>query len=267
MILAVRNLRKGEDVAEVIRERNSGKVELVVMELDLSILESVKSFASAFKDRFEKLDILMNNAGIMLAPWEVSPDGFELHYVTNHLGPFLLTGLLIETLCKTENSRIVNVSSMGHKSASGIDYEIMVGKSKDRYSPLTAYVQTKLANLLFTLELNRRLECVNASTIAVAAHPGASKTNLGYSADSWWWNIAKRIVLPFAQSAEDGALPLLMAATDVEAKAGDYYGPRGLMESRGLPKKVKPAPVALNADEAKKLWKVSEDLVHYKYLK
>ena len=273
VVLAVRNTVKGENVKNEIAARIAARDKekdvqdkLMVMEVDLSRMHSVRTFAKAFKQRFNQLDVLVNNAGVMGGPFTMTEAGRELHWATNHLGHFLLTGLLLDRITNTPQSRIVNVSSMGHKSVRSTDYEMLKNPRKERYNGFGAYVQTKAANILFTNELQRRLSVKGSETKAISAHPGISSTNLGYSAHFLMRTLARLVVPLVAQSAEGGALPITMAATDPEAKGGDYYGPGGLFEARGPPKKVKPSEYASNPGEAKKLWGISEELVDLKYL-
>ena len=271
VILAVRNVEKGEKVVTEIKERikdakNVGK--LVVMECDLSKQESIRTFASKFQREFKQLDVLINNAGVMMIPeYTESGDGYEMHYATNYLGPFLLTSLLLDMLIHTEGSRIVNVSSIAHKRSQDVDYDIMSGKKKDKYDAMVIYSQTKLANMLFTFELSRRLKQHNKNVLVLAAHPGWSTTGLQVHAHkTWWFGLLQGAMRPFfVQGAESGAMPLAMAATDSDAKDCNYYGPDGPWEMKGRPKVVRPTDAAKDPEKGKKLWNFTENLLSVKY--
>lgn len=269
VILAVRNVEKGERVAEEIRKRLAEKKDvgqLEVMELDVSKMASIRNFGSKFSRDHSQLHILMNNAGVMMIPYEATEEGYEMQYATNYLGEFMLTGLLMKLLEKTKGSRVVNVASMAHKRAHDVDYDMMSGKKKDGYDRAKVYAETKLANLLFTFELARRLKAANKDVLVVAAHPGWSRTSLQSRATTWWFPIINFAFRPFAsQSSEHGSMPLLMAAVDENAEPGDYYGPDGPMELKGRPKKVTPSDDAKDEDKAKKLWHHTETLLNMKY--
>ncbi|HEY9113216.1 MAG TPA: oxidoreductase [Bacteroidales bacterium] len=256
VIIAVRNLEKGNEAAAKIK-KDFLKADVTAMKLDLSSLASVRKFAADFKAKYDKLDILINNAGVMVPPYSKTEDGFELQFGTNHLGHFALTGLLIDLLLKTENSRIVTMSSMAHK-AGKINFDDLHYEKK--YNKMAAYGQSKVANLFFTYELQRKLEAIGSNTIAVAAHPGWSATNLGRH------NKLFDIVAPiFGQNSLQGAWPLLYAATSPDVKNGDYYGPEGFMEIKGHPKKVRSTSYSQNLQVADKLWEKSVELTGVKF--
>lgn len=251
VIIAVRNLEKGNAAAAKIKE-DFPKADVKVMKLDLSSLKSVKKFAANFIAEHDRLDILINNAGVMVPPYSKTEDGFELQFGTNHLGHFALTGLLLDLLLKTRNSRIVTMSSMAHKSGK-INFDDLQREKK--YNKMEAYGQSKVANLFFTYELQRKLEAIGSKTIAVAAHPGWSATNLGRH------NKFFDIVAPiFGQSALQGAWPLLYAATSSDVNGGDYFGPAGFMEIKGHPKKVESNAYSQNLKVAEQLWEKSVEL-------
>ncbi len=255
VVMACRNPGKGQEALDrIVGEKPDGPVEL--MPLDLSSLDSVRAFATAFEERFERLDMLINNAGVMVPPYGITAEGFETQFGTNHLGHFALTGLLLPLLEVTDDARVVNVSSMAHK-AGRIDFEDL--NSEQGYRPWRAYGQSKLANLLFTVELNRRSK--GDSVLATTAHPGWTATNL--QASSFMGRVGNGL---FAMRPPDGALPTLRAATDPEVEAGDYYGPGGLLEMRGPPVKVVPSNAARDEAVARKLWNVSEALTGVSYL-
>lgn len=230
VIMACRNLQKAELAADQIRQTNPpGTVD--VMELDLGDLESAHRFADAFQARYEHLDILINNAGIMHPPYGKTAQGFETQFGVNHLGHFALTGLLLDLLSQTPQSRVVTVSSTSHRFGQ-IDFEDLHWEKKS-YRPVLAYGQSKLANLLFTYELQRKLTAAGQDILVTAAHPGWTATNL--QQHSGWVQFLNRF---FAQKGPMGALPTLYAATAPDIQGGDYIGPDGFMEIQGHPTKV-----------------------------
>ncbi len=252
VVMAVRDPARGEEAAAGIRA-DVGEADIVVMELDLADLSSVRAFTNAFRQRHDRLDLLVNNAGVMMPPASKTADGFELQFGTNHLGHFALTGRLLDMLLATEESRVVNVSSVAHKWG-GIEFEDLQWEKRS-YSKGASYGQSKLANLLFTYELQRRLERAGAGTIATAAHPGWTATNLQRSAGLF------RMLNPiFAMKPWQGALPTLMAATDDASQGGEYYGPRGFQEMRGYPGQVGSNDASRDEETARRLWEVSEQL-------
>ncbi|MEL7062640.1 MAG: oxidoreductase [Bacteroidota bacterium] len=263
VIMASRNLEKGQKAVGQIKNIHP-EAKVTLMKLDLSDLESVKTFAKAFQTDYSRLDILLNNAGIMAVPEGRTVDGFERQFGTNHLGHFALTGLLLDLLHQTPESRIVNVASKAADSGA-FDFDNL--NREGNYSPLGAYGQSKLANVLFTFELQRKLQAANSSTVSIAAHPGGSNTNL---ADGAKINpIIRAILTPIfgliAQSAAQGALPQLYASTAPEAKGGTYYGPDGFNELRGFPKEANIPSQALNRDWQRQLWEASEKLTGVTY--
>jgi len=266
VIMACRNVEKGELAAAKIREEFPDS-SLKVMDLDLADLSSINSFSKEILANYKELHILCNNAGVMQTPKLKTADGFELQLGTNHLGHFALTGLLIDLLIKTSDSRIVTVSSGAHRFGNIHFDDLMLEKS---YGSAKAYGQSKLANLLFAYELQRRLEKHGSSTISVAAHPGFSSTNLQLTGPGmggrklWVW--LYRLIRPLlAQSAEMGALPILYAAIAEQVRGGDYFGPRGLAGMRGHPKKVESNEASHDEETAKKLWDISTELTKVNY--
>jgi NAD(P)-dependent dehydrogenase (short-subunit alcohol dehydrogenase family) len=238
-----------------------------IMQLDLASLASVRQFADEFKAKYERLDVLVNNAGIMWAPYGLTEDGFEKHFGTNHLGHFALTGLLLDLLLKTPGARVVTVSSTGHRTGT-MDFDNLMFEDGQGYGRQWAYGRSKLANLLFTYELQRRFEATGADALATAAHPGGTDTNLTrYVEDRWYVKAAQPLVERFTQDAAMGALPTIRAAVDPQAEGGDYYGPGGFMEQRGYPVLVESSGASHDVADAKKLWQVSEELtgVHYDF--
>ena len=258
VILACRNMEKGEIALQQIRRWHSeARVEL--MQLDLADLASIHNFANEFNGKYSKLDILINNAGLMFPPFMTTTDGFELQFGTNHLGHFALTGLLLDHIINTPKARVVNVSSLAHRFFSKIDFYNL--NAETAYNRISAYCQSKLANLLFTFELQRRFKTNRIDAIAVAAHPGLTSTNLKRYSPRWS-NIFGQLI---TQKPEIGALPTLYAATAPDVKGGDYYGPSGLMELRGYPARAKISKKAYDKTVADRLWMISKELTGVQY--
>lgn len=257
VVIAVRNFEKGDKAAEKIR-RNHAAADLRVMRLDLAELASVANFAEELKANFSRLDLLINNAGVMVPPYAKTADGFELQFGTNHLGHFALTGRLLDLLLETGDSRVVNVSSGAHKIGN-LDFDDLAWEKRS-YSPWRAYGDSKIANLYFTFELDRKLKQHGQRTIAVAAHPGWTATEL--QRNTGWMEYLNSI---FAQDISMGALPTLRAAIDPDLKGAEYIGPDGLMEMGGHPVEVKPNELAQSREIAGKLWQVSEESTGVKF--
>lgn len=257
VVLASRNSQKGEDAkAEILKEFPAGKIE--VLELDLMDLESIGAFVKQFEEKFDRLDVLLNNAGIMTTPYFKTKDGFEGQMGTNHLGHFALTAQLMNMIKSTQGSRVVNVSSSGHQFGK-MDFENLLFEDGKNYSPMKAYGRSKLANLLFTYELERQFESSENDAIAVASHPGGSRTNLdrhlkGKFLFKLFWPIFRLISMNQAQ----GALPQIRASVDTKVKGGQYYGPHRNMT--GFPVVVKSNKASHNKADARKLWEMSEEL-------
>jgi len=230
------------------------------MALDLADLGSIRRFADAFLGRRQKLDLLVHNASAILVPFGKTADGFETHIGTNHLGPFALTGLLIDALRAAPAARIVSTSSTAHRLTKGLDLDDLQFE-RTPYREMDAYGRSKLAALLFTFELDRRLRKAGADTISVAAHPGYSNTNPDKG--GFFLRLATAM---FAQSAAMGALPALYAATAPGVSGGDYYGPGGMAEMRGYPAKVDCAPPAKDEEMARRLWDLSARLTRVQFL-
>ena len=257
VVLAVRSVDKGQAAAERIAAAGPG-ADVVVQELDLSSLASVRAAADALRATHQRIDLLINNAGVMYTPRQATTDGFELQFGTNHLGHFALTGLLLDRMLKVEGSRVVTVSSMAHRIMAAIHFDDL--QWERGYNRIAAYGQSKLANLMFTYELQRRLAGKHRPTIAVAAHPGTASTELTRNLPPLM-RPADRLITPLLfQSAAMGALPTLRAATDPTVTGGQYYGPDGLGEQRGHPKVVHSSKQARNAELQQRLWAVSEEL-------
>lgn len=254
VVLAVRNVTKGEAAAEWI-SRSVPDADLELQRLDLGSLASVREAADEIRTKHERIDLLVNNAGVMTPPKETTADGFELQFGTNHLGHFALTGLLLDRLLPVVGSRVVTVSSIGHRFSRGIRFEDLQWERS--YNRLQAYGQSKLANLLFTYELQRRL--IGQHTTALAAHPGGSDTELARHLPGPVQR-AVPLLRPLFQEAAMGALPTLRAATDPGALGGQYYGPDGLGEQKGHPKLVTSNERSYDIVLQRRLWTVSEEL-------
>lgn len=260
VVLAVRNLEKGKQAAARIAAATPG-AEVELQELDLSSLESVRAAAAQLRDDHDRIDLLINNAGVMYTPKSTTADGFEMQFGTNHLGHFAFTGLLLDRLLPVPGSRVVTVSSIGHRIRAAIHFDDL--QWERRYSRVGAYGQAKLANLLFTYELQRRL-APSGTTIAVAAHPGGSNTELMRNLPRVL--VAASAVLgPLFQDPSLGALPQLRAATDPEVLGGQYFGPDGFQETRGYPKVVASSRQSHDAGLQRRLWTVSEELTKVVY--
>lgn len=256
VIIAVRNRAKGEDaVRRIMAENSNAKVSVMI--LDLADLASVHHFVQQFKSKYQRLDLLINNAGVMVPPYATTADGFELQMGTNHLGHFALSGLLMEFLIKTERSRLIVVASYAHKGGN-IDFDDLAWV-KRKYKPMSAYGDSKLANLYFMSELVRRLKDIQGAPIVAAAHPGWTKTDLQRTS---WFKFFNGI---FAMPSWKGALPTLRAACDSNTINDDYYGPAGITEMNGFPVKVARSQRANDTDIARKLWDVSEQLTDVKF--
>lgn len=249
--LACRSQKKGEGaVARIAAERPRGRVSFAA--LDLADLDSVCDFADAFTHTHERLDLLINNAGVMVPPEGRTAQGFELQLGVNHLGHFALTGRLLDLLGATPGARVVTVSSSAHRFGK-MDFDDLDFTTRG-YDAWAAYGQSKLANLLFTFELQRRLEARGQGVIATAAHPGWTGTDLQRHA--WYMRLLNRL---FAMSPAQGALPTLRAATAPDARGGEYYGPDGFQEMRGHPVRVGTTEAAKSVEDAARLWQVSEE--------
>ncbi|MCV7087257.1 SDR family NAD(P)-dependent oxidoreductase [Mycolicibacter hiberniae] len=257
VVLAVRDLAKGDAAAQRIRE-TSPQAAVEVQQLDLSSLASVRDAAEALSAAHPRIDLLINNAGVMYTPKQHTADGFELQFGTNHLGHFALTGLLLPRMLRVRQSRVVTVSSMAHRIMAAIHFDDL--QWEHGYNRIAAYGQSKLANLMFTYELQRRLAAKRRSTIAVAAHPGTANTELTRHLPPFL-RPADRLLMPLVvQSAAMGALPTLRAATDPEVTGGQYYGPGGIGEQRGYPKLVEASKQAHDVELQQRLWAVSQEL-------
>ncbi|UYP19659.1 oxidoreductase [Rhodococcus sp. Z13] len=248
VVLACRDVAKGRTVAGELGDRAQ------VRALDLADLASVRAFAEGVRAEHERIDVLVNNAGVMAVPLRRTADGFEMQIGTNHFGHFALTALLLDRI----TDRVVTVSSAMHRigriDLDDIDWE------RRRYERWLAYGQSKLANLLFAYELHRRLTAAGSDVKSLAAHPGFSSTNLQYRSEAWYGKIME-LTTPFlGQPPDQGALPSLYAATAPEAESGAFYGPDGPFEMRGHPKRVQSSARSRDPELARRLWELSEQL-------
>lgn len=261
VIMASRSTSKGETARQAILKQVPN-ASVWVMALDLASLTSIRRFVDAFKAKYKHLDVLMNNAGLMAVPESTTEEGFETQFGVNHLGHFALTGLLYDLLVSTPHSRVVTVSSNLHQGAVMHFENLML---KGEYRGFKAYSQSKLANLLFAYELQRKFEREGVSSISVGAHPGYSASNLQkmgkaqFDPVSWLMN---RVI---AQSTAIGALPQLYAATAPDVAGGAYYGPGGFNQMRGYPEKQESSAASNDQAAAKRLWEVSEQLTGVRY--
>jgi NAD(P)-dependent dehydrogenase (short-subunit alcohol dehydrogenase family) len=260
VVLAVRDLDKGKDAISRIVSQ-SPQADVALQELDLTSLESVRSAARQLRADHDRIDLLINNAGVMYPPKSTTKDGFELQFGTNHLGHFALTGLLLDRLLPVAGSRVVTISSIGHRIRADIHFDDL--QWEHSYNRVSAYGQAKLANLLFTYELQRRL-APRGTTIAVAAHPGGSNTELMRHLPGWAGSLYP-VLAPVFQDAAMGALPQLRAATDPSVQGGQYYGPGGFGQTRGYPELVGSSKKSHDAGRQRRLWTVSEELTAVTY--
>ncbi|GGS81697.1 putative short-chain dehydrogenase/reductase [Planobispora rosea] len=263
VIMAVRDEAKGRQAVKEIEAGAGRPVSLELRRVDLADLDSVREFAEALRADGVGVDVLVNNAGIMMPPRSLSPQGHESQFAANHLGHFALTGLLLDVIAAGRDPRVVTVSSTMHRLGR-IHYDDLTGARS--YSPVAFYAQSKFANVLFALELDRRLRAAGSPVRSLLAHPGYSDTNLQTAGRTGLMksimSLGNRL---YAQHADVGALCQLYAATDPGALGGQYIGPDGWFENRGHPKVVQPVRAATDPADARRLWELSEKLtgVHY----
>lgn len=259
VIMACRSLSKANEAKANI-QKEIPKADLVVLELDLSDLASIHKCVETFKKSYDKLDVLINNAGVMATPYSKTKQGFEMQIGTNYLGHFALSGLLLPLLYKVQGSRIVTLSSVGAKYGK-IDLKDIMSEHK-KYKKYDVYSQAKLANLVFGLELARRLKAANSKTISIAVHPGGSPTNLQKTSGF----LMKHILTPLlSQSADKAALPSLRAATDPKVLNGTYWGPTGFMNLKGYPGQAEVPKQANDTETGEDLWVMGEKLTGVQY--
>ncbi|MGH8517666.1 MAG: oxidoreductase, partial [Panacagrimonas sp.] len=254
VVMACRNPAKAKDALEQLRLRVPG-ANAALMTLDLANLASVRSFAADFDRTHARLDLLINNGGIMKTPLSRTVDGFESQFGTNHLGHFALTGLLMGRLLSTPGARVITICSLGHWRSKGLPFDDL-GYERTPYSPFGGYCNSKLANLLFTVELARRLEARGASVIAASAHPGGAQTNISAASRTPFSAFYERLATPialrwFINTAAIGALPGLYAATAPGVRNDDYYGPDRMWGLKGHPGKAKRSALSRDTDAAR----------------
>lgn len=260
-VLACRDTGKAEDAAARLSAAVP-EASVSVVRLDLASLESVRAAADQILAAHDQIDLLINNAGLMWPPYGKTTDGFELQFGTNHLGHFALTGLVLEAMLPVPGSRVVTVSSSGHR-AGRIDFADL--QSERHYGRMAAYAQSKLANLMFTYELQRRMHAAGAPTAALAAHPGVAFTELTRNLPGVIQATYPAIGGLFTQSAAMGALPTLRAATDPAAAGGEYYGPGGLWQAKGYPVRVSSNAKSRDQAAQQRLWDESVRLTGVTY--
>src|SRR5690606_21515823 len=261
IILAVRNTEKGNAARALLAELHP-RAQIDVMQLDLADLQSVRTFADKFQSSFDQLDILINNAGIMAPPYAKTKDGFEMQFGSNHLGHFALTGLLLPLLANTPGSRIVTISSRAHSRGS-IDFDNLDGAKG--YHAKKFYNRSKLANLYFALELDKRLKAHGFPTISIACHPGVSATNILKLGTREIPSALKRIANLFLQPPGMGALSTIYAATEPNMTGGEYIGRLGQYQRKGYPALDTPHANATDQEISRRLWDVSEKLTQVSY--
>ena len=256
VVMACRSLEKGAEARDRILSQAT-EADVQLMQLDLGSLISVRKFADAFRAQNDRLDLLVNNAGVMVPPFTKTDDGFELQFGVNHLGHFAVTGLLLSLIISTPMARVVTVSSEAHRRCK-IDFDNLNGEKG--YSSWPFYGRSKLANLLFTNELQRRLEAAGHSALSVAAHPGWTATDLQRHT-----GLVNALNGFFAMLSDQGALPTLFAATAPDVSGGGFYGPDGFFNMRGYPTEVRAAARAHDLDTAARLWETSEQLTGVRF--
>ncbi len=265
IVMGCRNRQKGE-AAQADLAANAPDANIELIELDMADLRSVRLFASKLSETFPTVDVLVNNAGIMAVPYDTTADGFERQLGTNHFGHFALTGLLLPTLLTSPAARVVTVSSIAHREGA-IDFDNLQFDGGNGYSPWAAYRRSKLANLFFAYELDRRLRRGGHNVASIAVHPGVSNTGLfDHYKSSWWSRLAQPVVNLVLQGSDIGALPTVRAATDPDATGGQYYGPTKYRETTGPPKLTTSNQLSHDEDIARQLWEISEELTEISYL-
>ncbi len=264
VVMACRSLEKGEIARkQIVRIFPSSIIQ--VMQLDLADLKSIRDFAATFRQSHAHLDVLLNNAAVMMVPYSLTKDGFESQMGINHLGHFALTGVLLDVLKKSPGSRVVNVSSLSYRQGK-IDFNNLLFENGKDFSPVKAYGRSKLSNLLFTFELQHYFESKGIDCMAIAAHPGiASTKNPGKAEKNMLMKIYKISFSFIIQPPNMGAMPEIRASVDPDIKPGDFYGPGGMLELSGHPVRVQSKLSATDAEIAHKLWEVSEKLTSVTY--
>ncbi len=262
VVMACRNSQKAEKAMQKIK-KDIPEAYLDIMLLDLASQKSVADFANQFMQKYNRLDVLINNAGIMAAPYSETVDGFENHFATNYLGHFALTGRLFDILEATPNARVVSVSSLAYFFGNKIDFNNLYYEHRKGYGRWRAYGRSKMEMLLFAYEMQRRLTRIGKSTISLAAHPGLAQTNIMPAQANN--AVSKRLLTLLSYTLKPtiyGAMPLIRAATDKTVKGGEYFGP----SKDRMPDVVKSNKASHNLDTAKELWEISEKLTGIHYL-
>lgn len=261
VIMACRNLEKAMAAQRAILHRHPS-ADTEIMLIDMTRLDSVREFARSFIAKYNRLDILVNNAGIMIPPYSKTQEGFESQMGVNYLAHFLLTGLLLKTIVSTPGSRIVMLASNAHRRGE-INFDDINWEKK--YRPMEAYQQSKLACLIFAIELQKRFDVAGLKTLSVASHPGLSLTDLVRHIPAWLLFISKPLTSIVTHSPEKGALPTLYAALSDDVHGGEYFGPQGRGEWTGKPGRAKIFPQAFDQETARRLWDLSEKLTGIKF--
>ncbi len=263
VILACRSIERAREAKnEILKETHTAVID--ILELDLGSLASIKAFVTQFKQKYSTLDILLNNAGIMTVPYGLTKDGFELQNGINHLGHFALTAQLFDLIRATPGSRIVNVSSNAHKFGK-MDFKNYLFE-KGKYSKIGSYGRSKLSNLLFTYELDRRIKAKKLDIKVLAAHPGVASTNLGrYMNMKGIMAPMFKLFFKYAQTAEQGAMPEIRACVDETVLSGQYFGPGGNKKKPKSPILVESSKASHSLEDAKKLWELSEKLTNVRF--
>ena len=260
VVIAGRDRTKVDTAVADITPRGNGAKSGII--LDLASLGSIRDAAAEIRQSHDKIDALVNNAGIMQTPQLQTKDGFELQLGTNHLGHFYWTGLLIDLVIKADG-RVTTVSSIAHKFGQIHLDDLML---TDNYRPETAYGQSKLANIMFAIELDRRIKKAGASILSTCCHPGYSATNLQFTGPTGLFKFLYAILNPLlAQSSYKGSIPTVLAAAGTEAESGGYYGPRGFLEAGGRVSDATVHSKALDEDIAHRLWEETENLLNFKF--
>ena len=264
VILASRSMERGEKAKmEIMTEYP--KADINVMVLDLADSKSIRNFVNTFTSTYNKLDVLLNNAGIMTTPYGVTKEGIEQQQGVNHFGHFLLVSLLFETIKNTKDSRIVNVSSIAHRGGK-MNFDDLFFSEGKKYNKIKAYSRSKLENLLFTYELDRRVKKAGLDIKVVVAHPGVSKTNLGRHIKRGFFSvITDALQVLISHDKKYGCLPQVRAAVDKNVKSGEFYGPKGFMGMKGAPKVATSNKRSHSLEDATKLWTLSEELMGNKF--
>ena len=265
IIIATRSEKRALEAIEKIKlEYKDARLEF--LHLNLANKESIKEFAKNYNEKYDKIDILLNNAGVMTTPYMLTDDGIEFQQGINHFGHFYLTSLLLKTIVNTPNSRIVNVSSIAHRYGK-MDFSNLLYEKPKSYNKSRAYGRSKLENLLFTYELGRRIKEKDYDLKVLVAHPGVASTNLGrhIKQQKAWNGLIKVFQKLFSHTAKDGALSLVRACLDENALSGDFYGPNRIAGVKGMPHKAKSNKLSHNRDLQSKLWIYSEELIGIRF--